>query len=144
MGKHYDMFTTAQQKDDSDLVCCAVAEMLDILERTNPKLYMEMVTRLEDVAYNIPYEEAERMVKSMTPRGQHWGYNDVEKLCNSKGITTDIVSCYLVMNMVYNDYYPTAQTYGLQNDVEFFWSLAMDFITDPDGSSHKVAKYFSM
>ena len=144
MGKNYDVYAAAQQKDDSDLVCCAVAEMLDVLERTNPKLYMEMVERLEDVAYNIPYEEAERIVRGMSPRGQHWGYNDVEKLCNSKGITTDIVTYYMVMNMVYNDYYKTAQTYGLQNDVEFFWSLAMDFITDPDSPSHKVAKYFSM
>ena len=144
MGKHYDMYQTAQQKDDSDLVCCAVAEMLDILERTNPKLYREMSERLEDVAYNIPYEEAERIVRNMAPKGQHWGYNDIEKLCNSKGITTDITIYYMVMNMVYNDYYNTAHKYGLQSDVEFFWSLASDFIMDADAPSHKVAKYFSM
>ena len=138
MGKHYDMYQAAQHKDDSDLVCCAVAEMLDILERTNPKLYREMAERLEDVAYNIPYEEAERIVRNMSPKGQHWGYNDVEKLCNSKGITTDIITFYMVMNMVYNDYY------GLQSDVEFFWSLANDFIMDADATPHKVAKYFSM
>lgn len=144
MGKHYDMYQAAQHKDDGDLVCCAVAEMLDILERTNPKLYREMAERLEDVAYNIPYEEAERIVRSMTPKGQHWGYNDVEKLCNSKGITTDITVFYMVMNMVYNDYYNTAHKYGLQSDVEFFWSLTNDFIMDADAPSHKVAKYFSM
>ena len=144
MGKHHDMYTAAQQKDDSNLVCCAVAEMLDTLERINPKLYKEMVDRLETVAYNIPYEEAERIVRMMTPKGPHWGYNEIEKLCNSKGVTSDITTFYLVMNMVYNDYYNTAHKYGLQNDVEFFWSLASDFIMDADAPSHKVAKYFSM
>lgn len=144
MGKHYEMYKAAQQKDDGDLVCCAVAEMLDVLERTNPKLYREMAERLEDVAYNIPYEQAERIVRGMTPKGQHWVYNDIEKLCNSKGITTDIATFYMVMNMVYNDYYNTAHKYGLQNDTEFFWSLASDFIMDADGTPHKVAKYFSM
>ena len=29
-------------------------------------------------------------------------------------------------------------------DVEFYWSLAYDFITDADAPAHKVAKYFSM
>lgn len=144
MGKHYDMYQTAQQKDDTDLLCCAVEDMLDILERTNPKLYRETVERLESVAYNIPYEEAERIVRNMTPKGQHWGYKDVEQLCNSRGITDNITSFYLVMNMVYNDYYNTAHKYGLQNDLEFFWSLANDFIMDADATPHKVAKYFAM
>ena len=31
-----------------------------------------------------------------------------------------------------------------ENDVEFYWSLAYDFITDADAPAHKVAKYFSM
>ena len=38
----------------------------------------------------------------------------------------------------------TAQKYGLQSDVEFYWSLTCDFIDDPDATPHKVAKYFSM
>ena len=144
MGKHQDVYHAAVERDDADLVCCAVAEMLDILERTNPKLYREMADRLESVAYNIPYEEAERIVRNMTPKGQHWGYNDIEKLCNTKGITKDITSFYLVMNMVYNDYYNTAAKYGMQNDAEFFWSLTSDFIMDADAPPHKVAKYFAM
>ena len=80
MGKQYEKYQAAQQQDDGDLVCCAVAEMRDVLERTNPKLYREMAERLEDVAYNIPYEQAERIVRGMTPKGQHWVYNDIEKL----------------------------------------------------------------
>ena len=144
MGKNKELYESAQQKDDSGMLCCAVSGMLDTLERNNPKMYMEFVEKLENIAYSIPNVESERIVKNMSPNGQHWGYNEIEKLCNSKGITERINEYYLVMNMAYNDYYNTAHKYGLQNDVEFYWSLACDFIDDPDATPHKVAKYFSM
>ena len=144
MGKNKELYESAQQKDDSGMLCCAVSGMLDTLERNNPKMYMEFVEKLENIAYSIPYVESERIVKNMSPKGQHLGYNEIEKLCNSKGITECINEYYLVMNMVYNDYYNTAHKYGLQNDADFYWSLACDFIDDPDATPHKVAKYFSM
>ena len=144
MGKNKELYESAQHKDDSGMLCCAVAGMLDTLERNNPKMYREFVEKLENIAYSIPYADAERIVYNMAPKGQHWDYNEVEKLCNSKGITEPIAEYYLVMNMVYNDYYSTAQKYGLQSDVEFYWSLTCDFIDDPDATPHKVAKYFSM
>lgn len=144
MYKHKDLYESAQHKDDSGMLCCAVASMLDTLERTNPKMYHEFVEKLENIAYNIPYVDAERIVMNMNPKGQHWGYNEVEQLCNSKGITEGITDYYIVMNMMYNDYYNTAHKYGLKNDVEFYWSLSYDFITDADAPAHKVAKYFSM
>ena len=46
------------------------------------------------------------------------------------------------MNMIYNDYCDTAKLYNLQNDPEFFFSLARDFIEDPDAKPLKVEKYF--
>lgn len=44
--------------------------------------------------------------------------------------------------MVYNDFMNTARAYGMQNDVDFFFSLAKDFIEDPDAKPLKVEKYF--
>lgn len=46
------------------------------------------------------------------------------------------------ISMVYNDYYDTAKTFGLQNDPEFYFSLAKDFIDDPNAKPLKVEKYF--
>lgn len=143
MGKHEEVYKTAVEKDDSDLVCCAVANMLDILERTNSKMYNEFIEKLENIAYHIPYAEAESIVRNMSPKGQHWGYNEVESVCVDHGVTEDITDYYMVMNMMYNDYYSTASRYGLQNDLDFYWSLTCDFINDPDAKPHKVARYFT-
>ena len=40
------------------------------------------------------------------------------------------------------DFSATAKHFGLQNDVEFFYHLAKDFIEDPDAKPMKVEKYF--
>ena len=73
MGKNKELYESAQQKDDSGMLCCAVSGMLDTLERNNPKMYMEFVDKLENIAYSIPYVESERIAKNMSPKGQHWG-----------------------------------------------------------------------
>lgn len=78
----------------------------------------------------------------MKPRGQMWSYEQIKKYIEGKGITDRYVDWYLVMNMCYNDYYNTAKMYGLQNEVDFYFHLAKDFIEDPDAEPHKVAKYF--
>ena len=36
----------------------------------------------------------------------------------------------------------TAVMVGMQNDDEFYFSLACDFINDPDAKPFKVEKYF--
>lgn len=82
------------------------------------------------------------IVRNMRPQGQVWTYDQVEELVKTKGITDCFVDWYLVMNMCYNDYYNTAKIYGLQNDANFYFNLAKDFIEDPDASPNKVSMYF--
>lgn len=142
MGKNYQLYEKAVAKDDDCQLCIVIGEALDQLEKNYPALYAEMVAPIEKLAYCIPKDEAEKIVRNMKPRGQYWSYDDVANFLKDKGITTDIVDYYLVMNMAYNDYYSTAATYGLQKDAEFYFSLAKDFIQDPDAKPHKVSKYF--
>lgn len=142
MGKNYQIYEKAKEKDHDHKLNVIVSEMLDKLEDKYPALYTEMIEPIEKLAYCIPKEEAESIVRNMRPRGQYWSYDDIKGYCESKGITDDIVDYYLVMNMMYNDYYSTAATYGLQKDAEFYFSLAKDFIQDPDAKPHKVEKYF--
>lgn len=98
--------------------------------------------KMKHLAYKISASEAEAYVKDMRPAGQHWTCKQVKDYLATKGITTNVTEYYLVMNMVYNDYQRTAQTYGLQNDVEFYFSLARDFIEDVDAKPFKVERYF--
>lgn len=142
MGRYCELMTKLLDKGVEDEVWTISEDMLNKLARKDPMLFEEYIDKLEHLAYRIPKDEAERIVRAMRPKGQYWSYTQVMDLVRSKGVTGDCVNWYLVMNMVYNDYCATAKHFGLQNDVEFFYHLAKDFIEDPDAKPMKVEKYF--
>lgn len=142
MAHFKPVLQAAMDKGYLDEMMDCVEEVMDRIKRTDPQFHDEVMRKAEELAYKIPVEEAEQIVRGMRPKGQYWSYEQIKDFVAGKGITKDCVSWYLVMNMKYNDYYNTAKQYGLQNDVEFFYSLAKDFIDDPDAKPHKVEKYF--
>lgn len=142
MGRYCELMTKLLDKGVDDEVWTISEDMLNKLSRKDPAMFEEYIEKLEHLAYRIPKEEAERIVRNMRPKGQYWTYAQVMDLVKSKGVTSDWTNWYLVMNMVYNDYCATAKHFGLQNDVEFFYHLAKDFIEDPDAKPMKVEKYF--
>lgn len=142
MGRYCELMTKLIDKGVGDEVWTISEDMLNKLSRKDPMMFDEYMDKLERLAYRIPKDEAERIVRAMRPKGQYWSYTQVMDLVKSKGVTGDWVNWYLVMNMVYNDFCATAKHFGLQNDVEFFYHLAKDFIEDPDAKPMKVEKYF--
>lgn len=142
MGRYCELMTKLIDKGVGDEVWTISEDMLNKLSRKDPMMFDEYIDKLEHLAYRIPKDEAERIVRAMRPKGQYWSYTQVMDLVKSKGVTGDWVNWYLVMNMVYNDFCATAKHFGLQNDVEFFYHLAKDFIEDPDAKPMKVEKYF--
>ena len=142
MGRYCELMTKLLDKGVDDEVWTISEDMLNKLSRKDPILFDEYIEKLEHLAYRIPKDEAERIVRAMRPKGQYWSYTQVYDLVKSKGVTGDWVNWYLVMNMVYNDFCATAKHFGLHNDVEFFYHLAKDFIEDPDAKPMKVEKYF--
>lgn len=142
MGRYCELMTKLIDKGVGDEVWTISEDMLNKLSRKDPIMFDEYIDKLERLAYRIPKDEAERIVRAMRPKGQYWSYTQVMDLVKSKGVTSDWVNWYLVMNMVYNDFCATAKHFGLQNDVEFFYHLAKDFIEDPDAKPMKVEKYF--
>lgn len=142
MGRYCELMTKLLDKGVEDEVWTISEDMLNKLSRKDPMMFEEYIEKLEHLAYRIPKDEAERIVRAMRPKGQYWSYTQVLDLVKSKGVTGDWVNWYLVMNMVYNDFCATAKHFGLHNDVEFFYHLAKDFIEDPDAKPMKVEKYF--
>lgn len=142
MGRYCELMTKLLDKGVEDEVWTISEDMLNKLSRKDPMMFEEYIEKLEHLAYRIPKDEAERIVRAMRPKGQYWSYTQVMDLVKSKGVTGDWVNWYLVMNMVYNDFCATAKHFGLHNDVEFFYHLAKDFIEDPDAKPMKVEKYF--
>lgn len=121
-------------------------ELMNILlwwyDMSDARTQQMVAEKMQQVAFKISPEEAEMHVKAMRPAGQHWTHKQVREYLATKGITERCTDYYLVMNMVYNDYQKTAQMYGLQNDDEFYFSLARDFIEDMDAKPYKVERYF--
>lgn len=142
MGKYYELVSKAMDNGAGCEAWQVAEEIMDEVARRDPNLYDELIAKMEHLAYRIPKDEAERIVRNMRPKGQYWSLQQIREYLKTKGITENCVNWYLVMNMVYNDFYDTARTFGLQSDVEFFFSLAKDFIEDPDAKPMKVEKYF--
>lgn len=142
MHSYEEVLRLAKTKEVHEEVGEIMECLIRHVEKSDPQYYAKYLTELEELAYTIPKEEAEKIVKAMRPRGQYWSYNQIMDYTKEKGIKEDCTSWYLVMNMVYNDYYDTAKLFGHQNDVEFFYCLAKDFIDDPDAKPFKVEKYF--
>lgn len=111
-------------------------------EKTDPALRKTVCEKLEKLAYKITLQDAEQIVRNMQPRGQYWSAKQIKEYLATKGEEEEYINYYLVMNMAYNDYYGTAKLFGLQNDPEFFYSIAKDFICDQDAKPFKVEKYF--
>lgn len=142
MARYRELVVKAMEKGAEEEAWELADEAMEKLHRKWPDLYDELMEDLECLAYKIPAEEAMQIVKAMRPKGQNWSMQQVKDLCREHNIDKDIVNWYLVLNMVYNDYCGTAKAFGLQGDEEFFWSLAKDFIEDPDAKPLKVEKYF--
>ena len=147
MGKFAEMMGATYSENGSydkmiDTVV-VIDQLMEKLHKHHPEMYKETMHEVESIVYAISKEDAEKIVRNMSPKGQVWSYDEVKTFVHSKGVTSGCVHWYLVMNMVYNDYYNTARAYGLQNDEEFYYSLAKDFIEDPDARPMKVEKYFS-
>lgn len=142
MGRYCELIMKAVDKGMGDEAWAIAEDAMAKISRKDPALYDHIVDQLEQLAYRIPKDEAERIVRTMRPKGQYWTYEQVMNLVKSKGVTGDWTNWYLVMNMVYNDFCATAKHFGLHNDVDFYYHLAKDFIEDPDAKPMKVEKYF--
>lgn len=129
---------SVEKKQAMDLV---YYELADFMKDNFPEKYRDFVKQAEQVAYQIEPEEAAQIVRSMIPYGQRWSRDDIAEYIQEKGIGGHVTDYYLVMNMMVNDYSRTAKTIG-QDDAEFYFNLAYDFINDEDGKPDKIARYF--
>lgn len=102
----------------------------------------EFKKMIKAVALRIDPKEAQEIVRRMEPSSEHWSMEQIRKVLAEKGVHLEKeLYYYLVMNMAYNDYRSTADKFGLE-PVDFCFSIAHDFIEDPDAKAFKVEKYF--
>ena len=137
-----DMIVMREKGGDMHEYKEIMEELMEELEKKDKELYDKTMHKLEDVAYDISLDEAKKIVINMKPFGEHWTYDQVKNYIEQKGIYNCYIKYYMVMNMMYNDYYAVAVNYGHQDDADFFFQLSIAFINDEDAKPHKVVKYF--
>lgn len=138
-----DLAAIVKQKCGEDKVMDMSEWAVAMLEQTDHRSYTEIIKKMEELAYSITKDEAERIVRDMRPRGEIWTCEQVKDYIATHGITDKCIDYYLCMNMAKNDFFNTASRVNAQEDVEFYFSIANDFINDIDADSHKVGKYFT-
>ena len=139
-----DHIIDSDNREDMIELKIALDELMHELEKEDHHLFDKTINKLEDIIYNISDDEAKHIVHSMKPFAEHWSWDEVKNYIEQKGIYKYYTKYYLVMNMLYNDYYDVAVNYGHANDPEFFYELANAFINDVDAKPHKVDKYFTL
>ena len=133
-----------RSKDEKTMedVTMILDDMFEKLKEVDKHLYEDTLLRLEDIAYHIDYDDAKLIVSKMEPYGEKWDFDTIKGFIGNKGIDNHCIEYYLTMNMAYNDYHSLAVMVNKEEDAEFYFELAKDFINDVDARPHKVAKYF--
>lgn len=99
----------------------------------------------------INKELAEAWVHSMDKAnetdvdGQHWTVDQCYDVGNKVSVDWNKHSkweWYVVLNMMYSDYYKTAVALGMQDDPMFFARLGKDWLCDKDASENKLYNYY--
>lgn len=146
MDEFKHLVTKISDKDSSkeqmEEVTCIINNLFEDLKNNHIDVYNKYILQLEDITYRISEEKAKEIVKAMRPYGEKWDFDKVKELVEYNGIENYFVEYYLVLNMAYNDYYDLAKSVDKENDTNFYFQLAKNFINDRDAKPHKVAKYF--
>lgn len=97
----------------------------------------------KEIAMNL-VEEMAVTDGSGRPTGEKWSYQESKDVGMKNGINfaqVDSYEWYVVLNMMYSDYYRTAKKHGF-NDSTFFAELASDWFSDVDAKENKTFCYF--
>ena len=89
MYKYCELIKKAIAKGLEEDIWAITDEAMEKLERKDPMMHDNIIEQLETLAYKIPKEEAERIVRSMRPKGQYMSYSQVCDFVKSKGVTSN-------------------------------------------------------
>ena len=73
----------------------------------------------------------------MKPIGIHWTIDETTNVMNNMGYGFNPIDFFIVMNMIYNDYYDIVK----DND-ELTIKMANDWLSDTDAKENKLYNYW--
>lgn len=117
-------------------------ESVDMLKALSPNSYNKIEYCLHKVAHGDAVGEdlAKCWVKHMDnkdgTKGEHWNWEQAAQTYKEKKIGADVGELYVVLNMMYSDYY------NPKFDTNTYIEMAKDWINDPDVDGCKTLKYY--
>lgn len=95
---------------------------------------------MREVDEHTAHEWVKRMENADGSKGPHYKIDQVEQWRSTNCMDCDKWEFFVAVNMMYADYCKTAEKMGM-NKIDFYGSLAKDFLHDPDAGPHKLQKY---
>jgi len=96
-------------------------------------------------SHTLTKEMAEEWTGSMKnedgTKGPHWTMEQVKQVMAQKGIDTNPVEMWAVLNMMYSDYCSVFKKHGV-NKMDLYIDLACAWLNDKDAQKGKTARYF--
>jgi len=76
--------------------------------------------------------------------GEHWNMAQTTQVLKSMKLPYDPIEFYVVMNMMFTDYYGVAKKYGQEKNADFFVELSKGWLDDKDvaAGDKKTAMYY--
>lgn len=118
---------------------CLMEKTMDHLKDCDEKLYDEIECSLYVMANGkvISKEMAKKWVASMKPYEEHWDLESVKEVIKSNSLDVDPVEFYVVLNMMFNDYYKV-----IGDDLEMYIKLSKAWLKDEDARKDKLFEYW--
>lgn len=112
--------------------------MMAYMKEYNADMYNDIKRELYTVANGkvITLELAEKWVSEMRPLAK-WTKAETDGILKQKGLQVNDVDFYVVMNMMYSDFHNT-----LDDDIEKYILLSVDFLKDEDVEKDKLYNYY--
>lgn len=75
-------------------------------------------------------------------KGPHWTIDQVKQVMAQKGWKEDPLRGWVTLNLMYSDYFNTAKKSNV-NNLDFYISMAKDFLSDKDAVEDKLSAYYN-
>lgn len=139
MIKHYmDKIIEKGKQEDMEELGEIFRDMYEHIEECDPEEAHDIKTKMYEMACGkvITEEMAHEWVNSMLPYHEHWDKETTESVRNERGIEVEPTEWYVVLNMMYNDYFK-----AIQDDTETYIKLAIQWLKDEDAVKDKLYEY---
>lgn len=112
--------------------------MMAYMKEYNTDMYNDIKRELYTIANGkvITLELAEKWVSEMRPLAK-WTKAETDAILKQKGLQVNDVDFYVVMNMMHSDFHNT-----LDDDIEKYILLSVDFLKDEDVEKDKLYNYY--